>query len=74
MYLGMAVLAIGAGLAIRWRVLQRTGRWGSELTDEDVRTIEEFGSLSVEEDEPLDLEQVREAEERFWMETWDEDL
>ena len=73
MYLGLAVLAIGAGLVIRWRVRQRTRPWSSGLSDDEVRRIEQFGSLH-RDDEPLDLEEVREAEEKFWQETWDDEL
>jgi hypothetical protein len=41
----------------------------SRLDDDMIRRIEEQGSIEIEE--PLDLEQVREEEERFWSETWD---
>ena len=69
---GLAVLAALAGVAMRWRVLRRTGRIGARLSDQDMRDIEESGTLTLEEDDPLDLDEVREAEERFWSETWDE--
>ncbi|NNF25971.1 MAG: hypothetical protein HKN73_01955 [Gemmatimonadetes bacterium] len=68
---GLAVLTLLAGLAIRWRFLRRTGRVGSILSDDDVEQILATGTLKVEDD-PLDLDEVREAEERFWSETWDE--
>ncbi len=42
------------------------------MTDDDVRQIEQHGWLvREEEDEPLDLEEIREAEKRFWEPTWD---
>lgn len=43
---------------------------GSGLTDADIRVIE--GGGRVEADEPLDLGEAAEEEERFWDETWDE--
>ena len=69
--MALAILTLLAGLAIRWRFIQRTGRVGSLLSDEDIDQILATGTLKVEDD-PLDLDEVREAEERFWSETWDE--
>ncbi|MGI9626557.1 MAG: hypothetical protein ACR2QM_06965 [Longimicrobiales bacterium] len=72
-FLGLAVLTVCAGAVIRWRVLKRTGQLGARLSDADIRGIEEQGTLAMDDD-PLDLDEVREAEERFWQETWEEDL
>ena len=69
--LGLAIFALLAGLAMRWRVLKRTGRIGSSLSDSDVQRIVETGRLVVD-DSPLDMEEAREAEERFWSESWDQ--
>ena len=69
---GLALLAACGGILIRWRVLKRTGRLGGRLTEQDVHRIVESGSLSIDDDEPLDLGIAEEAEERFWSETWDE--
>ena len=68
---GLGSFAILAGLAMRWRVLKRTGRIRSGLSDADVSHIVETGHLAVD-DSPLDMEEAREAEERFWSESWDE--
>ena len=68
---GLGALTLLAGIAIRWRFLQRTGRLGSRLSDDDVDQILATGTFRMEDD-PLDLDEVREAEERFWSETWDE--
>lgn len=68
---GLAVLTVLAGLVIRWRVLKRTGRTGPGLQDQDIDRIIETGCYAVEDD-PLDMDEVREAEERFWSENWDE--
>lgn len=43
---------------------------GPPLTDDDIREIEARGRLPREE--PLDLEEAAEEEERFWGESWDE--
>lgn len=69
----LGVLTICTGALIRWRVLKRTGRVGSSLSSSDIRAIEEHGSLAIDDD-PLDLEGAREAEERFWQETWDDEI
>jgi hypothetical protein len=46
---------------------------GPVLTDEQIRAIEERGTLRLDEmDEPLDLHDAQEEEERFWDESWDE--
>jgi hypothetical protein len=67
-----AALAVLGGL----RYIQRIGSMrssGSPPVDDDaLRRIVEDGSLSTEEDEPLDLEEAARAEEEFWNETWDE--
>lgn len=65
------VLALVAGLLVRWRIRAFTRRAPPEVTDEVVRRIEEVGSLETDEPEPLDPERIREEEERFWSETWD---
>ena len=43
----------------------------SGLADDDIRAIEETGTLR-REDEPLDLDAIEEEERRFWDEEWDE--
>ncbi len=42
------------------------------LTDEMIRQIEQEGRLRIEDSEPLDLDEIREQEELFWEESWDE--
>jgi len=66
----LAVLALAAGATARRRA-QRARHEGSGITDDDVRQIEQRGWLAREADEPLDLDEIREAEERFWEPTWD---
>ena len=42
------------------------------LTDGMIRQIEQEGRLRIEDSEPLDLDEIREQEELFWEESWDE--
>ena len=60
-------LVAAAWLANRRRLRRLKDR---ELSDAAVRQIEASGRIDV--DEPLDLEEAAEEEERFWEETWDE--
>jgi hypothetical protein len=62
-----ALLVIFAWLAYRRQMSDIRGR---PLTDEDIRAIERGDDLLG--DEPLDLEEAAEEEERFWDESWDE--
>lgn len=61
------VLVAVAGLAYRRRIRRLKSRG---LSEGNIRQIEVSGR--VEMDEPLDLEEAAEEEERFWNETWDE--
>lgn len=62
-----ALLVAAAGLGYRRRMaaLEDGG-----LTDDAIRRIERGGR--VEAEEPLDLREAEEEEERFWGESWDE--
>jgi hypothetical protein len=66
----LGALAVLAGWLGYRRRLDRIR--GPTLTDEQIRAIEEGGSLRHDMDEPLDLEEAAEEEERFWDESWDE--
>ena len=66
LFAGGALLVAGAGLLVRRRMARLRGG----LTDEAIRAIEEHGRIAM--DEPLDLEEAAEEEDRFWSETWDE--
>lgn len=65
-FAGAALLVAGAGFLARRRI----ARARAGLSDDAIRAIEERGRLEVED--PLDLDEVAEEEERFWSETWDE--
>lgn len=62
-----ALLVAAAGLAYRRRMARLRG---PGLSQDDIRRIEELGR--VQADEPLDLQEAAEEEERFWDESWDE--
>ena len=66
----LTALAVAAVVARRLR--SQGGARGDLVTDEIVRRIEREGALQVEEYEPLDLDDVRDEEDAFWSETWDE--
>ncbi|HUG41874.1 MAG TPA: hypothetical protein VMM12_15400 [Longimicrobiales bacterium] len=63
---GAALLVAGAGLAVR----RRMDRLRTGLDDEKIRAIEALGRVELED--PLDLVEAAEEEERFWSESWDE--
>lgn len=69
----LGLLALAAGVIARWRIRRVTRREdGPEVDDEAVRRIEDEGRLETDEREPLDRDRIREEEDRFWSETWDE--
>ncbi len=57
---GLATLAILAGVSLR------------ALDDVAIEQIIEQGEIWVDEDYPLDLDEIDDEEERFWSESWDE--
>jgi hypothetical protein len=65
-----ALLAIAAGLLYRTRLDAAVREEPGTLDDDLIRQIEEHGWIDVEE--PLDMEDIREQEQRFWEESWDE--
>ena len=71
-WFAFGALAVLGGLAVRRkaRAARRSGR--TSLDDEAIRRIMTTGSLRVDEDPPLDMDEIAEEEERFWSEPWDE--
>ncbi len=61
----LSVLVVAAWIGYRRR-LHRSG----QLDDADIRQIENAGWIDA--DEPLDMDEAREEEERFWNEDWEE--
>lgn len=68
----LAVLAVAAGLSLHFRRKELLASSLSKVDDEAIAAILEKGELYVEEDEPLDQQEIDEEEERFWSERWDE--
>lgn len=73
-YLFVVLAAVGvmAGVLARRRVRQMVERDRLVVSDETLSQILQDGSVEFEEEEPLDEEAIREAEDRFWDESWDE--
>ena len=72
LWIVLALLVLAAGVAVRMRVRSATRREEVELDEQMIRRIEEEGRLETDEREPLDWDEIREEEDRFWSETWDE--
>lgn len=64
----LSVMIAVAGVAAVMRTCRVTQVPG--LSDQDLKSIE--AGMAVELDEGLDLEEIREEEEAFWGETWDQ--
>ena len=68
---------LGALFAYAWISMRRKIRKSIEvppprIDENDIRRIEEEGTLLTDDPEPLDLEQIGREEDEFWRETWDE--
>lgn len=72
LWLGLALLVVAAGAVVRLRMRSVKRRDEMELTDDMVRQIEEEGRLETDRREPLDYDEIRREEDRFWSESWDE--
>jgi len=64
-----AALALIGWLAHRRRFGRYTADSRTSLDDDLIRRIERDGRIEL--DEPIDRDEVRAEEERFWSETWD---
>jgi len=74
-YLGVPVTVVVVGLLLMafLRVRTRQSTYSSTLNDEHLRRIVDDGFLVYEDAEPLDLEEINQAERDFWTEErWDE--
>jgi len=69
---GFAVLMIAAGVTLRARRRATFGRDTPVVDDHTITQIIERGEVYIEEDEPLDLDEIDDEEDRFWSESWDE--
>lgn len=68
----LAVLAVAAGVTLHMRRRELLASSLAKVDDDAIATILERGELYLEEDEPLDQQEIDEEEERFWSESWDE--
>ena len=67
-FLILTLAVAGAAVLNRRRIREYIdGR--SALDDDMIRRIEQDGSVDL--DDPIDMDEVRLEEERFWSETWD---
>jgi len=72
-WLLMGALVFVAWLATRARLHHLSQQPGPSLDDAAVRQIVEEGRLTTDEEDPLDIDEVRREEQTFWdEERWDE--
>ena len=72
LWAGLAALSAAVGIGAYRRRRRQIEASRSRVDDEAIRTILATGSLTVDEDEPLDIATIDAEERRFWSETWDE--
>jgi len=70
--IGLAALTLAAGVTLRARRRQALRARRGGVDDALIRQIIERGQIFIDEDEPLDLQEIDDEEERFWSESWDE--
>ena len=68
----LGVLVAYAWISTRRRIKKSLEVPPPRIDEDDIRRIEEEGSLLTDDPEPLDLEQIGREEDEFWRETWDE--
>ena len=71
-WVGLIVLAFAAGISLRARLREHVRPRIPVVDDEAVDAILSTGTLTTDEDEPLDITEIDEEERRFWSESWDE--
>ncbi len=72
-FLIAAVIALLFGLAQRRRIRRAASGKEPIVTDEVLRRVLEEGTVDLrEEDEPLDEDRIRKAEEEFWSRDWED--
>lgn len=69
LFAGLAVLVVVAGVLARKRIPRSRG---PRVTDDIVRRIETVGRVDAEDVDPLDEDEIRDEEDAFWSQTWDE--
>lgn len=71
LWAALTALMVVAGVRVHARRKQLTASPMPRVDDSAIHAIIETGELTVD-DEPLDLQEIDEHEERFWSESWDE--
>ena len=72
LWLALSALVVAAAVRIHLKRRDLMASTRPRLDDSAIEAILETGKLTVDEDEPLDLTEIDEKEERFWSESWDE--
>lgn len=70
LFIGMALIVVVGGLLARGRIERARRQAG--LDDEMIQRIERAGELEFDPAEPLDHEEIRQEEDEFWAQSWDE--
>lgn len=71
-YLWIALALIVVVVGVAHRVRMRSKKRRDSLSEEQIRRIEDTGTLERPAEEPLDLDEIERAEDEFWEESWDE--
>ncbi len=69
---GLVLLAFAAGIGLRLRLREHLRPRIPVVDDEALDAILITGTLTADEDEPLDIREIDEEERKFWSESWDE--
>lgn len=69
---GLSALVVAAGVSLHARRKDAIASDVPRVDDTVVDQIIDTGAVHIEEDEPLDLADIDDEEERFWSESWDE--
>lgn len=67
----LALVAV-TGVRLRGRIRRRLHPRAPVVDDDAMAQILERGVLTVDDDPPLDQDEIDEEERRFWSERWDE--
>ena len=70
--LGFGVLIVAAGISLHARRKDAFASGIPVVDDDVIEQIIQSGAVYVDEDEPLDLGEIDDEEQRFWSESWDE--
>lgn len=69
---GLAGLTVAAGVMMYVRRKEAIAAETLVVDEAVIEQILETGEVFLEEDEPLDLDEIDDEEDRFWSESWDE--